>query len=79
LYILIPVQRALHGPVTEGNENLADLNLREKIAIAPVVAVILVLGFYPSPLLRVINPASVHSIAQVGFSDPLSSIEKAGK
>jgi NADH-quinone oxidoreductase subunit M len=44
-----------------------------------VVAVILVLGFYPSPLLRVINPASVHSIAQVGFSDPLSSIEKAGK
>ncbi|MEY4735419.1 MAG: hypothetical protein RL428_754, partial [Actinomycetota bacterium] len=34
LYILIPVQRALHGPTTPGNENLPDLNLREKIAIA---------------------------------------------
>jgi NADH-quinone oxidoreductase subunit M len=70
LYILIPVQKALHGPTTEGNENLKDLNLREKIAIAPVIAVIIVLGFYPSPLLKVINPASAHVIAQMGFTDP---------
>ena len=71
LYILIPVQKALHGPTTPGNENLSDLNLREKIAIAPVIAIILVLGFYPSPLLKVINPAASHVIAQLGFSDPL--------
>ena len=51
LYILIPVQKALHGPTTPGNEALSDLNLREKIAIAPVIAIIVVLGFYPSPLL----------------------------
>ena len=70
LYILIPVQKALHGPTTEGNENLKDLNLREKIAIAPVIAVIIVLGFYPSPLLKVINPASAHVIAQMDFTDP---------
>jgi NADH-quinone oxidoreductase subunit M len=79
LYILIPVQRSLHGPITEGNENLPDLNVREKVAIAPVVAVIVFLGFYPSPLLQVINPGAAHSIAQAGFSDPLSSIDKAGK
>ena len=71
LYILIPVQKALHGPTPPGNENLSDLNLREKIAIAPVIAIILVLGFYPSPLLKVINPAASHVIAQLGFSDPL--------
>ena len=71
LYILIPVQKALHGPTTPGNENLSDLNLREKIAIAPVIAIIVVLGFYPSPLLNVINPAASHVIAQLGFSDPL--------
>ncbi len=71
LYILIPVQKALHGPTTPGNENLSDLNLREKIAIAPVIAIIVVLGFYPSPLLKVINPAASHVIAQLGFSDPL--------
>ncbi len=70
LYILIPVQKALHGPTTPGNENLSDLNLREKIAIAPVIVIIIALGFYPSPLLKVINPASAHVIAQMGFTDP---------
>ena len=71
LYILIPVQKALHGPTTPGNENLSDLNLREKIAIAPVMAIIIVLGFYPAPLLKTINPAASHVIAQLGFSDPV--------
>jgi len=70
LYILIPVQKALHGPTTPGNENLKDLGLREKLAIAPVIAIIVVLGFYPSPLLNVINPAASHVISQMGFTDP---------
>jgi len=70
LYILIPVQKALHGPITPGNEGLSDLNLREKVAIAPVIAIIIALGFYPAPLLNVINPASAHVIAQMGFTDP---------
>ena len=74
LYILIPVQRALHGPTTPGNENLKDLNLREKLAIAPVIAIIVVLGFYPSPLLKVINPAASHVISQMGFTDPVPTI-----
>ncbi len=70
LYILIPVQRALHGPTTPGNESLPDLNLREKIAIAPVVAVIIFLGFYPSPALNIINPAAERTLSVSGFSDP---------
>ncbi len=70
LYILIPVQKALHGPTTPGNENLKDLNLREKLAIAPVIAIIVILGFYPAPLLKVINPAASHVISQMGFTDP---------
>ncbi len=78
LYILIPVQKALHGPVTPGNENLPDLNLREKIAIAPVISVIIALGFYPTPLLNVINPASAHVLEVQGFTDPTPS-ESAGK
>ena len=78
LYILIPVQKALHGPTTPGNENLSDLNLREKIAIAPVIAAIVAFGFYPSPLLNIINPASTHVIESAGFSDPAPT-ENAGK
>lgn len=70
LYILIPVQRALHGPTTPGNENLPDLTLREKVAIAPVIAIIVALGFYPSPVLNIINPAATTVIKQQGFTDP---------
>jgi len=70
LYILIPVQKALHGPTTPGNENLPDLNKREIAAIAPVIAVIIFLGFYPKPALDIINPAAIDTISRAGFSDP---------
>jgi len=70
LYILIPVQKALHGPTTAGNENLPDLNKREIIAIAPVIAVLIALGFYPKPALDIINPAAQATIEKAGFTDP---------
>ena len=70
LYILIPVQKALHGPTTPGNENLPDLNKREIVAIAPVIAVIIALGFYPKPALDIINPAAQATIEKAGFTDP---------
>ncbi len=79
LYILIPIQRSMHGPIMPGNEGLSDLNLREKVAIAPVIAIILVLGFYPSPLLNVINPSVTHALSVNGHTDPAPSIAKAGK
>ncbi|MFM1757659.1 MAG: hypothetical protein RL193_236 [Actinomycetota bacterium] len=79
LYILIPVQKALHGPTTPGNENLSDLNLREKIAIAPVMAIIIALGFFPAPLLNIINPAAQATISALGFSDPAPSIDSSGE
>lgn len=79
LYILIPVQKALHGPTTAGNENLSDLNLREKIAIAPVIAVIVALGFFPAPLLNIINPAAEATISALGFNDPTPTIETMGE
>ena len=76
LYILIPVQRALHGPTTPGNENMPDLNLREKFAIAPVMAIIIALGFYPAPLLNVINPIAAYTVESQGFTDPTPSEER---
>ena len=79
LYILIPVQRALHGPTTPGNENLKDLTLREKVAIAPVIATIVALGFYPAPLLNIINPAAQTIITQQGFSDPAPTMSEVKK
>ena len=76
LYILIPVQKILHGPTTPGNENLTDLNLREKIAIAPVILVIVLMGFYPKPVLDLINPISEQVVTNAGFSDPVTKVGK---
>jgi NADH-quinone oxidoreductase subunit M len=76
LYILIPVQKALHGPITSGNENLKDLDFREKIAITPVILVIVIMGFYPKPVLDLINPTSEKVVVNAGFSDPIAKVGK---
>jgi NADH-quinone oxidoreductase subunit M len=70
LYILIVVQRSLHGPIASGNESLPDLTTRERVAIAPVIAIIIFLGFVPSVLLNVINPTVSHTLMQVNAIDP---------
>jgi NADH-quinone oxidoreductase subunit M len=76
LYVLITVQRSLHGPTASGNESISDLNLREKIAIAPVIALLVIMGFFPKPVLDWINPSSTATMQAAGYSDPLP---KAGK
>jgi NADH-quinone oxidoreductase subunit M len=76
LYILIPIQKTLHGPITNGNENLKDLSLREKIAIAPVVLIIVVMGFYPKPVLDIINPTAEKVVVNAGFTDPVAKMGK---
>jgi NADH-quinone oxidoreductase subunit M len=70
LYILYLVQRALHGPVKEGNEDMHDLTVREKIAIAPVIAALIFFGFYPKPLLNDINPMTSTLMSQTSVADP---------
>jgi NADH-quinone oxidoreductase subunit M len=70
LYVLILVQRSLHGPLKSGNESMSDLNLREKIAIAPVIAALVILGFYPKPALHVINPSTASVMTQMNVTDP---------
>ena len=76
LYILIPIQKTLHGPTTPGNEGMADLSLREKIAIAPVIAVIVAMGFYPKPVLDLINPTAEKVVVTAGFTDPAAKVGK---
>lgn len=76
LYILIPIQKTLHGPTNSGNENLKDLSLREKIAISPVILIIVVMGFYPKPVLDLINPTAEKIVVNAGFTDPIAKMGK---
>ena len=70
IYILWLYQRMMTGPVKSGCEGMKDLNVRESTGIAPVIAILLVLGFFPMTLLNVINPAVDRTMAQTGQTDP---------
>lgn len=77
VYILLFYQNTMTGKVTEKNKSLKDLNLRERVALAPIVVVVVVLGFYPAPVLDVLNPYVDDVMAQVGTTDPPSTIPLA--
>lgn len=52
---------------------VADLGLREKVVMAPIIASLVVLGFFPGPVLDTINPAVERTLQIVGVSDPAPS------
>jgi NADH-quinone oxidoreductase subunit M len=74
VYMLWLYQRTMTGPVSPEVEGTHDLSLREKWVIAPMVAVIIFLGFYPRPILDVINPAVGHSLQQTHNTDPAPAV-----
>jgi NADH-quinone oxidoreductase subunit M len=47
IYILWLYQRTMTGPVKAGCEDFTDLNGRESMSMAPVIAIIIALGFFP--------------------------------
>lgn len=49
VYMLSVVQRVFFGPLTNPkNKRLRDMNVRETIAVAPLIALIFVIGLFPS-------------------------------
>ena len=57
VYMLWAYQRVFHGEVThEENGRIRDLRWREVAMLAPVLALIVVIGFYPKPFLERIEP-----------------------
>ena len=49
---------------------MRDLQLREVLAVAPLIALMIFLGFYPKPLTDVITPAVDATMQDAGVSDP---------
>jgi NADH-quinone oxidoreductase subunit M len=70
IYILWTYQRMMTGPVGPGNDKLRDLVPRELLVVAPLIAILLVLGVYPKPVLDVIDPAVGHTLTTIGQQDP---------
>jgi NADH-quinone oxidoreductase subunit M len=77
LYILLTYQKMFTGPAKEYAAGWSDLNAREAWVIAPLIAVIIFLGFYPKPVLDVINPAIEQTMQTVGVTDPGPTVSGA--
>jgi NADH-quinone oxidoreductase subunit M len=56
-----------------------DMTLREKVVVAPLVLLIVLLGFYPKPVTDVINPAVQATMQNVGTNDPAPTAVANGK
>jgi NADH-quinone oxidoreductase subunit M len=74
IYILLMYQRTMTGPTRAEVVGMPDLGTREIVALAPVLVLIVVLGFFPKPLLSVINPSVDHTMSQVDKHDPAPTV-----
>jgi NADH-quinone oxidoreductase subunit M len=64
LYVLRVLQKTFYGPITDEHyRGLPDATLVEKIPIVILITVMLVVGFYPYPVIKLID-AGVAPIAQ---------------
>ncbi|MCB0911071.1 MAG: NADH-quinone oxidoreductase subunit M [Propionibacteriaceae bacterium] len=81
VYILRMYQRTMTGPVTDEVRSTitTDATAREKWVAAPVLAVILLLGFVPNLALQVIEPVAQSTMSHVGVTDPVPPLGEEAK
>ncbi|HWF81476.1 MAG TPA: NADH-quinone oxidoreductase subunit M [Streptosporangiaceae bacterium] len=71
IYILWMYQRTMTGPVRPEVSTMPDLRARELWAVGPLIALIIVLGVYPKPVIDVINPAVHATLVQAHSTNPV--------
>ncbi|KGM11840.1 NADH-quinone oxidoreductase subunit M [Cellulomonas bogoriensis] len=69
LYVLLTYQRVFTGPVRDGLATTPDLSLREKVVVAPLLGLMLALGFYPAPALDLLREPAEQAMELVGVQD----------
>jgi NADH-quinone oxidoreductase subunit M len=66
IYMLWMYRRVIFGPLVDPqNEKLKDLGARERIILAPIVALVLLMGIYPQPFLQRMKPAVELSLKRI--------------
>ena len=75
VYILWMYQRMMTGvPSQEVTETVTEINRRELSAVAPLLVLLIALGFFPQIALNAINPAVQQIQEYVGFYDPQAPV-----
>ncbi|MGZ4242162.1 MAG: proton-conducting transporter transmembrane domain-containing protein, partial [Actinomycetota bacterium] len=79
VYLLWAYQRVWHGPVVkEENRRMLDLDRREKLVLAPVLAMIVLIGVYPKPFLDRMGPSLAGVVQRVQQANPGTTFESLG-
>lgn len=65
LYILWTYQRVFTGPVRDDLAETRDLSGRERWVVGPLIALMLVLGFYPQPALDLVDEPATVTLTQL--------------
>jgi len=77
VYLLHMVYRTFFGELTiEANAEMADVNGREFLLMAPLVVLMLVMGFFPNPFLRQTEPTTEFLLDKIE-SKKAAAIEQA--
>jgi NADH-quinone oxidoreductase subunit M len=87
LYVLWLYQRVFNGPVPAEREGSAlpalagarDLRTHERWAVVPLVAIMLVLGLWPSPALDLVRQPAAQTLQQLGVMDRPTHTSEADK
>ncbi len=75
LYMLLLYQRTMTGPVRAETQAIPDLRRREVAIVAPLAAAIIAIGFFPKPLIDVIDQGVQPILTEVGEADPAPLLE----
>lgn len=79
LYVLLLYQRTMTGPETEQVRGMRDLDGRERWVLAPIIALVVFLGFYPAPVLNLLEPTVANTMEWTGTSDPPTEMSPAAE
>ena len=69
-YALKLYQKVATGPLSPRLEGVKDLTARERLPLAVVLVLTIVIGVFPGPVLDVVNPAVERTLQVVGVAPP---------
>lgn len=73
VYVLWAYQRVFTGEPTPSVTKWVrtDLTVLERVTLAPLIALLLVFGFFPKPFTQLVQPVAENSMTSVQLADPL--------
>jgi NADH-quinone oxidoreductase subunit M len=77
-YMLYLYRRVIFGTITRADlRNMLDLSLREKVVFAPLLVLVIWMGFYPTSFLRPIQVSVDHLVQQVNAATGAAGVRRA--